>query len=269
MRLDGNDLGWLLTLTVCWLCLAESAPSPQRPETTATETPASEETPLEAVSETGTTDQGSAPSRHPGSGSQTPSPPAESTNAVVAQTPSESTEGHQAGIEQLLKKSIPGWGQDQSSDVWKTPPGVVCRCQGRRTEQCLCLKAGVKCGCSVREGSVWRKTGETVPVQAEPVQNAETPDQGYPVTTRGAWAYWTVQGVQWNNQGTGLKENQIYGLPGSRQFIYRQGRMYDYSPPSSSRAASVPPQQTPDSQRWGWVRYCVGNRCYWRWEPLP
>lgn len=268
MRLDGNDFGWLLTLTLCWLCLADSAPRPPtEAENGQAESSVPDELPLETASET---DADHALALQQASGTQTQSEPSQKTpdGETVPASQSEPELQH-PGVERLLKQSIPGWGQDTPADVWKTPPGVVCRCQGRRTDQCLCLKAGVKCGCSAQEGSVWRKTGEVQPVQPEAARTASSRSQGYPVTSQGAWAYWTAHGVQWNNQGTGLKENQVYGLPGSYQFVYRQGRMYDYGSEAVAGHSSASARNPSGNQRWGWVRRCAGNRCYWSWEPLP
>ncbi len=152
------------------------------------------------------------------------------------------------------------------------PPQTICPCRGNDKNGCLCLKAGVKCHCTKEVGSIWQKTTMKAnvstgqPVTASPPASPpSTPvsvpaGNGYPVTQRGAWLYWVADGVQWDNQGSGAQEGQVYG----GRFTYSNGLMHD----ATVRPASPPPRQAARVSGGYWKTVCHGNYCTREWVPF-
>lgn len=138
---------------------------------------------------------------------------------------------------------------------------TVCRCQGHKRSDCLCLKAGVVCHCSKTSGSVWEKVNQswvktkakadpTKPLSEPPPSTQSTPVGGYPVRINGNWAYWNVNGVEWDNRGTGVQDGFVYG----GRFKLQGQTMHDVA------AASQPVQSSMGVQASGyWKVVCNGN----------
>lgn len=77
-------------------------------------------------------------------------------------------------------------------------------------------------------------------VSGEPV--ASSLSGSIPTTSRGSWLYWSHGGRNWNNQGWGIREGQIYGQ-GANRFQYRSGSMYPLGASSASQSFGLVQRQ--------------------------